>query len=155
MDPAAGIVPVHVHAKVVLSIPVDGTFAVFVENFCEMVGMLPPNVLDAKVIDTESVYDRPPVMFPKAWCDFALLVALLVESFFKEILREGARLRETIHALLYFDVDCTVIVSQNIEVVGFDEVGREVIHGHVFRLVHGCVEVEIFQINGVVVCVLC
>ncbi len=50
----AVIVPIHVHAKVVLSVPVNGTFVVFVESFCEMVGMLPPNVLDAKVINIES-----------------------------------------------------------------------------------------------------
>jgi hypothetical protein len=54
LDPAAIVVPIHVHAKVVLSVPVNGTFVVFVENFCEMFGVLPPNVLDAKVVDTES-----------------------------------------------------------------------------------------------------
>ncbi len=48
------IVSVHVHAKVALSVPVNGTLLVFIEIFCKMFGMLPPNVLDAKVIDTES-----------------------------------------------------------------------------------------------------
>jgi hypothetical protein len=50
-------------------------------------------------------------MFPKAQCDLALLVAMLVESFFEEILCKDACLWETIHALLYFDIDCTVIAS--------------------------------------------
>ncbi len=96
-------------------------------------------------------------MFPKARCDLALLVAVLVESFFEEILRKVARLWETIHALLYFDIDGTVIVSQVFEVVEFDEIRREVtdFHVHVFRWVHGCVEVKILQINGAVACVLC
>ncbi len=84
-----------------------------------MVGMLLPNVLDAKVIDTESEQERPPVMFPKAQCDVALLVAMLVELFFEKILCMDAQLQETIHALLYFDVDCTIVSSQVIEVVGF------------------------------------
>jgi hypothetical protein len=53
VDPAAVIVPVCVHAKVALSVPVNGTFVVFVEIFCKMVDVLPPNVLDANVIDTE------------------------------------------------------------------------------------------------------
>jgi hypothetical protein len=48
-------------------------------------------------------------MFPEAWCDFALLVAMLIESFSKEILRKDAHLWETIHALLYLDLDCIVI----------------------------------------------
>jgi hypothetical protein len=39
---------------VVLSVPVNGTFVVFVENFCQMVGVLPLSVFDAKVINTES-----------------------------------------------------------------------------------------------------
>ncbi len=33
VDPAAIVVPIHVHTKVALSIPVNGTFLVFVENF--------------------------------------------------------------------------------------------------------------------------
>ncbi len=62
-----------------------------------------------------------------------------------------------IHALLYFDIGGTVIVGQVFDVVGFDEIGREVakFHAHVFWLVHGCVEIQIFQINGAVACVLC
>ncbi len=48
------VVPVHVHAKVLVSVPVNGTFVVFLKNLCKMVGVLLPNVLDAKVIDTES-----------------------------------------------------------------------------------------------------
>jgi hypothetical protein len=92
-------------------------------------------------------------MFPKAWCDLALLVAVLVELFFKEILCKDACLWETIHALLYFDIDGAVIVGQVCEVIEFDEIGREVaeFHAHEFRSVHGCVEeVEILQINGAV-----
>jgi hypothetical protein len=64
-------------------------------------------------------------------------------------------LGETVHALLYFDVDCTIVGSQVVEVVDFDKIGREVIdlHAHVFRLVHGCVEVEILQVNVAIACV--
>jgi hypothetical protein len=113
------VVPVHVHAKVSVSVPINGTFLVFLENLCKMVGVLPPNVLDAKVVNTENEQKRPSVMFPKAWCDIALMV--LVEAFFKEILCKDACLRETIHSLLYFDVDCTVVGSQVNEVVGFDK----------------------------------
>jgi hypothetical protein len=51
-------------------------------------------------------------MFPKAQCDLALLVAMLVESFFEEILRKDAHLWDTVHALLYFDIDGSVIIGQ-------------------------------------------
>ncbi len=138
MDLVAVVVPVHVHAKVLVSIPDNGTFVVFLKNLCKMVGVLPPNVLDAKVVDTESEQERPPVVFPKAWCDIALMVAVLMEASFKEILCKDACLQETVHPLLYFDVDCTVIGSQVNEVVRFDKIGREVadFNAHVFWLVH-------------------
>ncbi len=54
VDPAAIKVLIHVHAKVALSLPVNGTFLVFVENFCKMFGVLLPGILDAKVVNTES-----------------------------------------------------------------------------------------------------
>ncbi len=64
---------------------------------------------------------------------------------------------ETVHALLYFDIDCTVIGSQVIEVIGFDKIGREVInlHAHVFQSIHWGVEAEILQVDGIIACVLC
>ncbi len=46
-------------------------------------------------------------MLPKARCDIALMEAVLVEAFFKEILCKDACLWETVHSFLYFDVDCT------------------------------------------------
>ncbi len=83
---------------------------------------------------------------------------MLVELVFEEILCKDAHLQKTIHSLLYFDIDCTFVGSQVIEVVGFDKNGREVadLHEHVFQLVvHGCVEVEILQVDGAIVCMLC
>ncbi len=96
-------------------------------------------------------------MLPKARRDVALMVAVLVEVFFEEILCKDTCLWETLHALLYFDVDHSVNGSQVVEVVGFDKIGREVadLHAHVFRSVHGCVEVEILQVNGAIACILC
>ena len=82
MDLVAIVVPVHGHAKISVSVPVNETFVVFLKNLREMVGVLPPNILDAKVVDTESEQKRPPVVFPKGRCDFALMVAMLVEVFF-------------------------------------------------------------------------
>jgi hypothetical protein len=96
-------------------------------------------------------------MFPKAWCVLSLLIAMLVEAFFKKILCKDARLRETVHALLYFAVDCTIVSSQVDEVVGFDKIKREVadLHVHVFRSFHWGVEVEILQVDGAIACILC
>ena len=64
---------------------------------------------------------------------------------------------ETVHALLYFDVGCTIVGSEVVEVVGFDKFGREVadLHAHVFRSVHWGVEVKILQVNCAIACILC
>jgi hypothetical protein len=96
-------------------------------------------------------------MFPKARCDVASMVAMLVEVLFEEILCNNACLRETVHAFLHFDADCTVVGSQDVEVLGFNKIGREVadLHAHVFGSLHGCVEVEILQVNGAIACILC
>jgi hypothetical protein len=77
-------------------------------------------------------------MFPQAQRDLALLVAMLVELFFEEILCKNTRLWETLHALLYFDKDGTAVVGQVCEVVDFDKIGREVaeFHAHEFWSVH-------------------
>jgi hypothetical protein len=82
MNLVAIVVPVHDHAKVLVSIPVNGTFVLFLENIRKMVGVLPSDVLYVKAVGTESEQERPPVLFQKAWCDFALMVAMLVEAFF-------------------------------------------------------------------------
>jgi hypothetical protein len=64
---------------------------------------------------------------------------------------------ETVYALVYFDVDCTVLGSQIVEVVGFEKIGKEVadLHAHVFWPVLWGVEVEILQVNGAIVCIVC
>jgi hypothetical protein len=96
-------------------------------------------------------------MFLKAWCELALLVAMLVESLFEKVLCKDAHLWEAMHAPLYFGIDGTVVVGQVCEVLEFDKIGREVaeFHAHEFRLVHWCVKVKILQIDGAVACILC
>jgi hypothetical protein len=78
----AVVVLVQVHAKVSVSVLVNGMFVVFLKNLHEMNGMLLPIVLNAKVVDTDSEQERPPVMFPKAQCNVPLMVAMLIEAFF-------------------------------------------------------------------------
>ena len=44
------------------------------------------NVLDAKIINYERELHGVPIMFPEAWNQFALLVAMIVESFFEQLI---------------------------------------------------------------------
>ncbi len=101
-----------------------------VENFCNMVCMLPSHVLDAKAINGERERDGPPIMFPKAWHDFALLVAILVKLFFEEILCKDACMWETVHTLLNFDKDGTIVIGQLFEFIEIDKLRIEVTEFH-------------------------
>jgi hypothetical protein len=62
-------------------------------------------------------------MFPKARHDCALLVAVLVESFFEEILCKYARLWETLHALLYVDIDGTSSLARFVRLYNLTKSG--------------------------------
>ena len=44
------------------------------------------NIFDAKVIHTESITNRAPGVRPETRVDFALVVAVGLEAFFKELL---------------------------------------------------------------------
>jgi hypothetical protein len=57
MGLVAIVVPVYVYAKVLVPVPVNGLFIVFLENLCKMVGGLPSNVLDVK-LSTQRVNNR-------------------------------------------------------------------------------------------------
>jgi hypothetical protein len=57
VDSAAIVVPVYVHAKVALYIPVNGAFLVIIENFCEMVGCSRPTYLIRKSL-TQRVNEK-------------------------------------------------------------------------------------------------
>jgi hypothetical protein len=83
MDLALGIVPIHVHSNVVCSGPITGADIVFVENLGKMVGVFFADILYVKVVDTESEGDGAPTVLPEARCGRALMVAMLVESFFE------------------------------------------------------------------------
>ncbi len=63
---------------------------------------------------------------------------------------KNARLWETVHTLLNFDKDDTIVVGHLFKVIKIDKLGREVteFHVHEFQAAHWCVEVEILWING-------
>jgi hypothetical protein len=77
--------------------PPSTPIIVFLERFCKMVGVLPPNILDTKFVDTKSEGERLLVMCPKARCDVALLVAVLVES-----------------SGIYKDLNCVIVIVVNV-----------------------------------------
>ena len=88
--------------------PVFGDFLVFLEHSHEVVGMLFANVFDAKVVDTGGEADGTQFLYPKPWCDLALLVAVLVQSFFEELLGNKSCMWQSIHSAPAFNVYVSV-----------------------------------------------
>ena len=69
--------------------------------------MLASNVLDDKKFNHERELDGIPFVFPESWDKFALVVALGIELFFKQLIGQESCLWESIHAFVGFDEDAT------------------------------------------------
>ena len=69
-------------------------------------------------------------MSPEAWREGTLVVAVLIEVFFKEFLRENSSLQEAIHSFLNFDVDKSTGADLVDEVVQYYKIIREILEFH-------------------------
>ena len=58
----------------------------FEEDIVEVVRMLFSDVLDTKVVNAYREVDRSPCVHPNTRCECTLFVALLIESFFEQLL---------------------------------------------------------------------
>jgi hypothetical protein len=72
------VIPVDVHAKILLTIPIVQAIVVLVEDGSEVFGMFAANILDAKIVHTKCEQYGPIVVSPEAWCDGTLVVAVLI-----------------------------------------------------------------------------
>jgi hypothetical protein len=72
------VIPVNVHAKIPLTIPIVQALVVLAEDGGEVFGMFAANIRDAKVIRTKCERYGPIVLSPEAWCDGTLAVAVLI-----------------------------------------------------------------------------
>ncbi len=78
------VVPVQCDPDVSCSCPIACEFVMFLECVFEMLGVSLAKVFHPKVVHDQSELYWPCVMFPKAGYQFALLVTVFVQSFFKE-----------------------------------------------------------------------
>ena len=119
------------------------------EDRDEVVSMLFSDVLDTKVVKTEREVDRTSCVRPKTRCECSLFVALLVESFFEQLLGYQAGVWETVQSLCDFYVYRAVGGEFFFEVVVGDNIFWEVawFQAHVLAPGHGCVQIEIFDVD--------
>ena len=78
------VVPVQCDPKVSCSCPIAGEFVMCFERVFEMLGVFLANLFHPKVINNQCELYRPCVMFPKARYQFALSVAMFVQTLFEK-----------------------------------------------------------------------
>jgi hypothetical protein len=82
--PGVFVVPVQCYPNVSCSCPIACEFVMFLKCVFEMLGVFLAFVFHPKVVNNQCELHRPCVMFPKTGYQFALLVAVVVQSFFEE-----------------------------------------------------------------------
>jgi hypothetical protein len=108
VDLALFVVPFEVYANVSTSRPIGGDFVVFFEDFFEMLDVISTDVFDSEIIGDKSELNGSGLMFPESWDQLTLIVAMLVQTLFKEFIGKQSCLREAVHYFYYLNVDGTV-----------------------------------------------
>ena len=114
------------------------------------------NIFNAKIVDTECKGNGLPVVLPEARVDFALVMALGLESLFQEFLCNYSCLREPIHSLLdpHVHIPIMCYVPEFVEVNDVARYVRQFLL-HTFRAFHWSIEIKIFYVNGHELCIFC
>ena len=79
------VVPFYVNSDVTFACPICCDLVMLFENLFEMVGVFFANIFDSEIVYYECELDRAGVVFPEAGDEFALVVAVFVESFLEEL----------------------------------------------------------------------
>ena len=78
---AVVVVPIKIHPQVPFDTPIMGDFVVIYEDSHEVLRILFEEIFHTKLINAEREVYQAPVMRPKSWVNFTLLIALLIQLF--------------------------------------------------------------------------
>ncbi len=108
------------------------------------------DVFDSKIVNYKGETDGPPIVSPETWEELALTVSCNNQPFFEEFLCNDSCLGEPVHASSNLTEHVPIVVDLLQEIEFFNDVlGEEGnIHSEVFVALHGCHQIEIFDING-------
>ena len=109
-----------------------------------------PNIFNTKVIDEQEKHNRGPLVAPQARSGGALVVTMLIETFFEDNVGQGPRLWETIDAVADLEVNPAIGMDVVHEAVFVDKLccGVAQIDADELRFVQGCLEVKVFDVKG-------
>jgi len=93
--------------------------------------------------------NRPPFVTPQSKNGGSFVVPLCFKVFAEEVISQDARLWQAITSAADFEVELAVLVT-SLEVALFHEFRQDVSNfdADMFWVLHWCVQVEVFQING-------
>ena len=86
---AVGVIPLEVDAGVQVSFTILGYFVVLFEDSLEMESVALSDIFDTKVINEQAKHNGAPLAAPQARSSGALVVAMLLETFFDENVGQG------------------------------------------------------------------
>ena len=93
MDFSVVVVPIQVDANVSVPCPIGAEGVMRFDNRFEVQSMLLSYILYPEIVNYEGEADWSPLVFPEAWNNFTLVVAVFVEPFFKEFVGNETRVR--------------------------------------------------------------
>ena len=83
-----GVIPIQRYAYVTGSGPINAHLVVFCDDGLQVLGMFSSDVFYTEIVNDQGELDGSPIMCPQSRDEFALPVAMLVESFFEELVGE-------------------------------------------------------------------
>ena len=125
-------------------------FVVIFEDSLEMESVALTDILDTKVINKRAKHNEAPLVAPQARSGWALVVAVLFETFFEGNVGQGPRLWETINSVANFEENPDIGMDVVHEAVIVDELCWDVAQFDVdvLRSVQRCLKVEVFDVKG-------
>jgi hypothetical protein len=142
------IIPFDIHAHQFIPCHVDLYTLVLLEKIEEVVEVFNSKVFNAKVVSNQAKLDGTPFVAPKSWHGGSFIVAFRNKVQLKKIVGKDAGLEKTVTALANFEVNLTsTVLTQDVvfQVKFVWDTGN--IDMDIFRIGHGCVQVEVLEID--------
>ena len=138
------VVPLNVDPSKFGSKPIGGDIKRLLEGMEQMVGMMAPYVLYAKVIHNKYKDDGLPFVAPEAGCDVTLRVAMLGQALSEEVIGKLTSLFQSVDS--FGDLKVHPIIEHELhEVIFIDELLGDLgdVDSDVFRAIKGSAQVKV------------
>ena len=153
----AWVIPLDGESTVLFSFFFNQALIIFLDRLQEVLGVLFTNVFDSKDIDDQREHNGTSLVLPQTGSDFALRIAMFLQTFGEEFLCDDPRLGETVHALADLAVHEFIRGCDVVQFVVLDDVDQHVreFQTHVFIPDHWGIQIEVFYVHREESCARC